>query len=396
MENLNNKENEIKKEYSEKEIKSIRLNAFLTSCLFFLFIGFLLSLFVINYFYISDDYIPKEVRKFMNIISLYQNNYLNDYEMDDMIDGAIAGLVVKSGDKYGTYLPPSTGVIKSSILSNGGYFGLGITYTKHENCIEIVGVVENSPAANAGLKIGDVVKYINNEPINLEMLERFSNSVQEKSMRKYTFLLDTGKQITMIADEIETQKVNYFIKDNVGYISIYTFVPGTSELFKEAFDEITKANVRHIVLDLRGNTGGDVEVVVDMLNYITSDCLLVKLDNVAAEDKEYISDKNCAYDSNIPMSIVVNSSSASASELMTMALQDIYNCKVYGEKTYGKSTVLSVYTFEDNSMFVLSSGLYYPPSGRMIEGVGVTPDVLVPKELISNDIDYIYNTYIKK
>ena len=96
------------------------------------------------------------------------------------------------------------------------------------------------------------------------------------------------------------------------------------------------------------------------------------------------------------MSIVVNSSSASASELMTMALQDIYNCKVYGEKTYGKSTVLSVYTFEDNSMFVLSSGLYYPPSGRMIEGVGVTPDVLVPKELISNDIDYIYNTYIKK
>lgn len=396
MEQSNNNENKVKKEYTEKEIKNIKLNTFLSSCLLFLFIGFILSLCVIHYFYISDSYMPKELRKFINIQSLYNNGYLNEYELSDMIDGAISGMVYNSEDKYGSYLPASTAVTTGNLLKKGGYFGLGITYTKTENCIEIMDIVDESPAAKAGLKIGSVVKYINNEPISLEMLERFSSSIQEKSMRKYTFLLDTGEQVTMITDEVEKRKVDYFVKDNVGYISVHTFVEDTTELFKSAFNEINKANVKHIVLDLRGNNGGDVDAVVSMLDYITKDCLLVKIDNKAKEDEEYFSDEESVYNPDIPISIVVNKDTASASELMTMALQDIYGCKVYGEKTFGKSTVLSVYTFKDNSMFIMSSGLYFPPSGRMIEDVGVVPDVLIPKELLSNDIDYIYNTYIRK
>ena len=396
MKQLNNNEKEIKKEYTEKEIKNVKLNTFLSSCLLFLFIGFLLSLCVIHYFYISESYMSKDMRKFMNVVSLYQEGYLNDYELNEMIDGAIQGLVLDSEDKYGAYLPSSTAVTTGNMLKTGGYFGLGITYTKTENCIEIMDIVEGSPAAKAGLQIGSVVKYINNEPISLEMLERFSNSIQEKSMRQYTFLLDTGEQVTMITDEVEKRKVDYFIKDEVGYISVYTFVEDTTNLFKDAFDKLMGANVKHIVLDLRDNNGGDVDAVISMLDYITKDCLLVKLDYKTFKDKEFFSDENSVYNLEVPISIVVNNDTASASELMTMALQDIYNCKVFGEKTYGKSTVLSVYTFKDNSMLIMSSGLYYPPSGRMIEGEGVIPDILIPKELLSNDIEYIYNTYIKK
>ena len=394
-----NNERQIPK-YSEEEVQkiknSIELKTVLKVSLMFLIIIFLFTILVTYYFFISDAYMPKEVRKLLNIVDLYEENYYEDVDLVDLIDGASRGLVEGSGDKYGAYLSSKSARTSGKKLESGHYFGLGITYTKYpeEGYIEITDIVRNGPADRAGLKIGSIITHINDKEITEELLEQFSDDIQGKVIRDFVFTFEDGTTLTVTTDEVDVPKVDYEIIDNVGYISIYTFVEDTVGLYKEAFDNVLKFDVKEIVIDLRDNTGGDVDAVVEMLDYIIGEELIVKLDYKNSEDEEKYSDSETAYDGKIPISIIVNEHTASASELMTMVLQDVYDCKVYGKKTFGKSTILSVYSFKDGSMFVMSVGLYLPPSGRVIEEMGIEPDVEVSDEDIELSGSEIYYKYI--
>lgn len=402
---MKNKENneltEIK--FSEEELmlhdKCIRNRVIFNSFIYLLVILFLLFILCITFFSKNNPFLPNSIKKFLSIVDLYETSYMQEVSIENLIDGAIYGLVSGSEDKYGGYISIDKSATTGKRLSVGGYYGLGITYVKDKDSIKITDIVRGSPADKAGLEVGSVVEYINGEPVNSDMLEQFSKDIQEKVITEFTFRLDTEEEITMVTENIDVPKVDFFIKDDIGYISIYTFVPDTFDLFKEAIDNIVGSNVKELVIDLRNNSGGELETAVSMLDYITEDELLVKLDyknNKVFNDEERYSDSFCAIDKKLPISIIVNENTASAAELTTMVLQDIYNAKVYGKTTFGKSTILSVYEFNDKSMLLMSVGLYLPPSERIIEEEGITPNVIINDDDLEKEVDYLYEKYIKR
>jgi carboxyl-terminal processing protease len=168
----------------------------------------------------------------------------------------------------------------------------------------------------------------------------------------------------------------------------------TVSLFKDAVDSVIADGVTEIVFDLRNNSGGDADAVVKMLDYILDECLIIDIKQADGGSRQIYSDSASVLSKDIKIKILVNSGSASASELFTMSLQDNRNAVIMGEKTYGKSTVLTYFTFKDGSMLGMSTGLYYPQSGRYIEGIGIEPDIILSKDELVLSIEELYEQNI--
>ena len=215
-----------------------------------------------------------------------------------------------------------------------------------------------------------------NEKLNPDIGEE----IKEQKITTVIFETESGRIIEIELGSVKSPKVEYKVIDGIGYIHIYTFVMDTVNLFKDAVDAVIAEGATEIVFDLRNNSGGDADAVVAMLDYILDECLIIDIKESNGDSRQIYSDAESVLSKDVQIKILVNSSSASASELFTMSLQDNRNAVVIGEKTYGKSTVLTYFTFKDGSMLGMSTGLYYPQSGRYIEGEGIEPDILLSKD----------------
>ena len=390
------RENEnIEKVEKNNEKNHIIFNTFLVTFVSCLLLFLILFYVCVNYF--NTIFIPPELRKVNAALELYEKTYSNEYKIEDLIDGCILGMVIGSNDKYGGYITSLNSATTGEYRTSGKYYGLGITYTNNGSEIEITNVVKDGVADKAGVKIGDIITHIDGNAITIDIIEDFRISISDESRTDVTFTTKDGREIYIKLGIIERKKLDYEIINNVGYITIYGFLEDTDKLFKTAMDSFMIREVEHIVIDLRGDLGGLVDTVVPMLDYITKDGLIVKLDykSEEAEDKEIYSDSNSVYDNSIPISIIVDSDTASASELFSMCLRDFYGCKIYGEKTYGKGTIVSSYSFNDKSILSMSVGTYYTQNGKNIEGEGIKPDVLLNED-IDKDKVYIYEKYINR
>ena len=388
IENQENSEQVYEKLYSEKEVKIIARKYALTSataCLFAFVILMTIQLVYVLNEYSKENY-SSSVNKYLNILELYEKDYISDIDLDKAIDYSIAGIVQSVDDKYGAYIPAGNEVISSQIVS-GNYYGLGVTLHFQDTFLEIVDIVEDSPAGRSDLKIGDCITKINNEPVTVEVYEKFRTEINKKEIKKVVLEINHEKEVTIKLGDVKEKKVNYFVENGVGYITISTFVMDTISEFKDAIDFVVENKVSEIVFDIRGNSGGDVEAVQAMLDYILEDCLLISMEYANGEKKEIYSDKNSAINKDLSIKILADNDSASASELFIMALQDNYGVELIGKTTYGKSTVLKYYTFRDGSFLSMSVGTYYSDSGRYIEGVGITPDIELSDEEIKLSIE---------
>ena len=386
---------EIKQEnhlYTKEEVKRIAIIYSLYSMIFCCII-FIILLFCQLYWIKNEnnkEAYSSDINKYLNIIKLYEEEYIEDIDLEKVIDYSILGVVNSLDDKYGAYIPAGNEVIGSQLVS-GNYFGVGVTLSFQETFLEIVDIVENSPAGNSELKIGDCITKINGIPVSLEVYEKFRNEVNTKSIKEVKLEINNEKEIIISLGEVKEKKVEYFIENNVAYISIMTFVMDSISEFKDAIDAAVKAGATEIVFDLRDNSGGDVDAVSEMLDYILKDCLLIDMKYGNGENKQIFSDNFTALKKEIPIKILVNNNSASASELFVMALQDNYGIELIGQTTYGKSTVLKYFTFKDGSFLSMSVGTYHSKSGRYIEGVGITPDIV----LSNSEIDLPIKELIK-
>lgn len=369
------------------ENKENKINSYLlVLCIIFLggflfMSGFLMQL--LNRF--------EKYSKIEGVLQLYSQEYINDFDEDYMLEYAVKGLVAGSGDVYGGYLL-SEDIKTSEKIKDGKYLGLGITYQVKEDYLDIIEIVKDSPAGRSELSVGDKVIAINDKEISDETIDWFKSDLKGENDQKYIFKLESGKSIELSVGLVNFQKVEYEIdkENDVGYLHIYTFVLDTIPLFESAIDEIETSGVSNLVVDLRSNNGGDLNAVVSMLDYILSDCTIVTLENNKNETSSLSSDTENNLKDDINVKILVNSETASASELFTMVMQEQRNAEVYGETTYGKSAVLSYFSFKDDSVLILSTGLYYPESGRNIEGIGIEPDKVLDELDLEKEMTELY------
>lgn len=374
------------KEYTEKDMKkAIKESSLITSLAFILFS--LVIVFIVLFFDLyklqEQEELPTDLRKYLEIIDLYEQNYVEDIDLTKSVDYSIGAFIAATGDEYGGYVPVSEGAITGSEILTGNYYGIGITFLFQDTYLEVVEIVKDSPAGRSELKAGDKIVKIDGEEISLEVYEKFRLNISNKSVDEVVLTLDDSNEIIIQLGEVKTPKLDLVIEGNTAYISIYTFVKDSVDLFENAFKEIVNNNeISDLVFDLRNNRGGDVDAVTAMLDYILDECVLITIDNANEniEDESIYSDSFNILNKDYNVKVIVNRNTASASELFTSVLRHYMNAVVVGETTYGKGTVVTCYTFKDGSVLMLSSGRYTTPDGSYIEDIGIIPDIFLSEE----------------
>ena len=272
---------------------------------------------------------------------------------------------------------------KSNEESNGVYHGVGmVVQLTEDGYIEITRIYTGAPAEQAGLRTGDRIIAVDGQPVSGENAKTLSEAVSmiqgEDGTQVHLTLLRNGE--TMEADvtraEVSISYVEYsLIGNDVGYVSISQFTGNDVDGFSEALEAFKSAGVSGIVVDLRGNPGGLLADVVKISDMVLPEGLVTYVEDRDGNRQEEWSDAEYW---DIPMVVLVNGMSASASELFTAAMQDYDRATVVGTKTFGKGIVQTLITFaEDGAGMQLTTASYYSPNGRSIHQTGVEPDVVV-------------------
>ncbi len=341
---------------------------FFTACLIFVVIhttGAALEL--------AEHKIP-EAKKMKIIEQLVDKNYVEDIDRDDLEEYMYAGYVAGLGDRYSTYMTKEQFSAFSEGL-DGFYSGIGIKiFMNEDGQMEINDVYTDSPAAAAGLKTGDIIYKIGD--IEIKDRDSYGEAVGFiKNTKKTTrFYIKRNSTELLEADitpeSITVPSVSYCMADNnTGYIRIAEFEANTATAFKEAIAALD--GMDSLVIDLRNNPGGLLNVVNDIADTLLPEGTITYIEHKNGEKKYYKSDENCL---NIPIAVLVNSNSASASEVLTGAIKDFGAGKIVGTTTFGKGVVQDTYRLKDGSAVKLTTAKYYTPKGVCIQGTGIAPD----------------------
>ena len=324
-----------------------------------------------------------EIKDKAEILSSYINRfYLNDIDYGKMGDIIYKAMVSGLDDKYAAYYTKDE-YKDISEKTKGEFCGIGayISQGKNDNSLKVAGGVKGGPAEKAGIKKGDIIVEVDGENIQgkdssyavSKMKGKKGTNVSISVMRK-----GNKKPITfnIKREVIHDNTVSYKMLDNnIGYISVSAFETVTKKQFKSAVDCLEKKNEKGLIIDLRDNGGGLLDTALDMLDQILPKKLVVytKDKNGVAEEYYTKDDKEIK----IPIVILVNGTSASASEVFCGALRDYGKAKLLGTKTFGKGIVQSSFAFRDGTGLKFTTSKYYTPKGINIHGTGFEPDIKV-------------------
>lgn len=326
----------------------------------------------------GDELDEYKVAKFQDVLNFINEYYCLDYDINDLVEGAIAGAVDSLEDPYTVYLKP--GKLNEYVdMITGTYIGAGFTYSDNEKGMEVIFVESESSAGKSGIKPGDIITHVNSKAVadytDDELDKLFAKEGNELKLQAL-HPDGTSNEFTVKIAKVSKQSVFVNDYDGVMYIKITQFDEDTGAEFTAAMDKIEKLECKGIILDLRDN-GGGYETQAD----IVADRILPEGLIAYSEDKngnrlvEIKSDAKCI---NVPLAVLVNGNTASASELVAGAIRDHKAGTIIGEKTYGKALgqTRRDYT-EDGSGVILTVARYFTPSGECIHGVGITPEIAV-------------------
>jgi len=327
-----------------------------------------------------------EYAKISEVSKILEENCLFDLNKTKMLDYALMGMLASVEDPYTAYYSKEDfdsykGNISSSYVGIGAYLGADTT----NNRLVVISPMEDSPAEKAGLKSGDVIVTIDGNSYEASQLSEAATYLKsgEAGSKAVIVVQREGKGNLEIT--VERQVVNKvsvkskMINNDVGYIRIIDFesktaydANGTYESFCENLNALQTAGMKSLVIDLRDNPGGDLNVCCDIADKLLPECLITYTEDKNGKRDERKSNADCV---DVPIVVLVNGGSASASEVLTGALHDNNKATVVGTKTYGKGIVQTVYPFVDGSGMSITTAKYYVPSGVCIHGIGIEPDI---------------------
>lgn len=342
--------------------------------------GNVLSLFLKRNNKLDYKKIEEKTSVLQNIIDRY---FLFDEDMTKVEDGIYAGMMNGLGDPYTVYYTKEEYKALNED-TEGKYSGIGAVVSQNPNTkiITIVKIFDNSPANDAGLQVGDIIHKIDGEEVagtDMDILVKTKIRGEEGTSFKMTVLRgDDRKEVeldlTRRSIEVETV-AGKMLDNNIGYIAVSQFDAVTSEQFKSNIESLQSQGMTKLIVDLRGNPGGLLDQVVDMLDYILPEGLVLYTEDKYGEREEYYSDGS--HELKIPMVVLVNENSASASEVFTATFRDFEWGTVVGKTTFGKGIVQNVLPLGDGTAVKITTQHYYPPSGYDLHKVGIKPDLEV-------------------
>lgn len=335
-----------------------------------------------------------EVQKYNKVKSILKGEYIENVDDNKLMEGSIRGLAEAVEDPYTQYMDKKE-YESLEIHTKGSYAGIGVVVgiDPKDNLIMVSEVIENSPAEKFGILSGDKIVKVNNQEYTGDDFEKAVTAIkgQENTKVKITVLRPEVNQpldFDVIRQEIEIKTVKIKeLSNEIGYLRILQFGENTPEEFATALQELQEKGIKKLVIDLRDNPGGLLDAVVDISGQILGKKLIVYTVDKQGERKNYTSKGK---GNTIPITILINDRSASASEIFAGAMKDYNRAQLIGIKTYGKGVVQSVISLGDGSALKLTTSKYYMPKGVSIHKIGVVPDILV--ELSEKNI----NTAISK
>lgn len=327
-----------------------------------------------------------------NLIDEY---YLGDKDEEKLQEGLYTGLLYGLDDPYSRYYTAEEYEAENS-SSQGTYVGIGILMEKNkEGGVKIVECYEGGPGEKAGLKKGDIISAIDGEDITEDEVSDVADIVRNSDKDNVVLTVhregvDNAMEIKVDITDVELPSVFHEMLDSrIGYIRITEFKGVTSEQYQEAFDDLNSQGMEKLIVDLRDNPGGLLDSVCDILRQILPKGLIVYTeDKDGNREEEKCDGKN---ELRIPLAVLVNESSASASEIFAGAVQDYGIGTIVGTTTYGKGVVQSIRQLSDGSAIKLTIANYYTPKGNNINKIGIKPDIEVSLDtsLLNKDKDEI-------
>jgi carboxyl-terminal processing protease len=328
---------------------------------------------------------------------------VNDYVGKDGLDtntlsqAAIKGMVEALDDPYSAYLDAETYQLSLSDLA-GKFEGIGAYVAVKDEQIMIIAPIPDSPAAKAGIKAGDIILGIDDKPASeMSLAEAVLYIRGPKGTSVRLLILHQGEtepeEIEIVRAEIELSSVYFEMRGDIAYINIAYFSERTNEELSPVLQSITQEAATGIILDLRSNPGGLLQTVVDVASRFLKEGVVVDVvDNQGQHTASTVKPKGTTTD--LPLVVLVDSYSASGSEVLAGALQDYARAIIAGTKTYGKGSVNILHQLEDGSGLYITTARWLTPNGRPIEGEGIDPDYeldLEEVDAIQWAIDYLKN-----
>ena len=313
---------------------------------------------------------------------------------DDLLHGAAKGMVEAWKDPYTRFVSPSQ-LKDEEIELEGKYGGLGMYIGDRDGQILVISPMEDSPAERAGLKTKDQIVKVDDQVVIGWTSDRVVQILRGEPDTKVTVWVRREGEDELLSFEITREIImlksvrNEMLSDDIGYLKLTQFKHNTHEEARTAIRDMMKNGMRALILDLRNNGGGLLDASVKIVSMFVKSGLVVETKGRSerANEKYYV-DKS-QYLTNMPMVVLINSGSASASEFVAGALSDRKRAKLIGEKSFGKGSVQTLFPLTDGSGVYVTIARYYTPSGKVIDHVGLSPDIEVkgePDRVISKDV----------
>jgi len=327
------------------------------------------------------------LRLFSDVLNIVQDNYVEKIDTKKLMYGAINGML-RDLDPHSSFLRPED-YKELQIETKGKFGGLGIEITIRDGILTVVAPLEDTPADKAGIMANDQIVKIDDQPSqDMSLMDAVQKMRGPKGSKVKLTILRKGErkplEFELVRDIISIQSVkSRALEPGYGYVRISSFQSGTVNDLRKALDQLETADrpLTGLVLDLRNDPGGLLDQAVEVSDEFLEEGLIVYTGGRLESQQMRFEAHKKSKPRKFPIVVLVNSGSASASEIVAGALQDHKRAIILGEPTFGKGSVQTIIPLNDGSAVRLTTSLYYTPSGRSIQAKGIEPDILVKREV---------------
>ncbi|MCX7715338.1 MAG: S41 family peptidase [Clostridia bacterium] len=317
------------------------------------------------------------LKKTATVTRLLHKYYLNGVDDSEIADAAATAITDELGDPYTKYFD-STTFAKYMEDATGKYVGIGVVLSidKDNKTIQIVSPYEGSPGEEAGLLPGDIIEKIDGREYDADNYDEAVNTIKGQEGESVTLTIRRGStsfDVTLVRRLIQRKAVkSKMLGDSIGYIRITDFDTDVDKEFSEHLSDLENQGMQRLIIDLRNNPGGDFNAVCKIADKLLPEGIITY-----TEDKngKRINKRSDAQELDMPIAVLINEGSASASEVLSGALKSHHKAVLVGKKTYGKGVVQKLIPFSDGSGIKITQSKYYLPSGECINGIGIQPDI---------------------